>query len=166
MNNHGYFSIGIYHGKHEVNQDTLWRSAYAFGASFVFTIGQRFSRQASDTGKAYCNIPMFNFSTIDDLIEHLPYSCPLVGVELDEEAISLDRFVHPIRATYLLGAEDHGLPEKVRQRCHCLVQIDNLAMCLNVSTVGSLVLYDRMTQRAGTKALNRGKSVVSLYAPY
>jgi hypothetical protein len=33
----GYFGIGIYHGKTEENIGTLWRSAYAYGADFVFT---------------------------------------------------------------------------------------------------------------------------------
>lgn len=37
----GYFGIGILQGKTEGNQGTIWRSAFQFGAAFVFTIGAR-----------------------------------------------------------------------------------------------------------------------------
>ena len=161
MNNRGYFGVGIWHPKCEENQGTLWRSAYAFGAAFAFTIGPRFTKQATDTPKTYLNVPMLTFDDIDDLMHHLPYCCPLVGVELHEGARSLDRFVHPDRAIYLLGAEDHGLPEKVLERCHDIVQIGGLKMCLNVSTVGSIIMYDRLTQKVGTKTQRRDMCVDS-----
>lgn len=157
MNNGGYFGIGLYHPKHEVNQGTLWRSAYAFGANFAFTVGRRFTRQASDTPKAYHHVPMFNFADLDDLIGHLPYDCMFVGVELDEKAHPLDRFVHPRRCCYILGAEDHGLTPAVTSRCHSLVVVPGLKMCLNVATAGSLVMYDRMIQKTGTKTARRGE---------
>ena len=98
---------------------------------------------------------MFNFQTIDDLMSHLPHGCPLVGVELDPRSRPLDRFTHPDRCCYLLGAEDHGLSEEVRDRCHLLVEIPGLRNCLNVSVVGSLVMYDRMIQKVGTKTQRR-----------
>ena len=34
----GYFEIGIYNGKTEVNMGTLWRSAYQLGASGIFIV--------------------------------------------------------------------------------------------------------------------------------
>ncbi len=148
MNNHGYFGVGIFHPKHECNQGTLWRSCFAFGASFCFTIGPRFTKQASDTANAYLHVPMLNFDEMDDMVSHLPYNCPVVGVELDEKACPLDGFVHPDRCVYLLGAEDHGLPAKIIKRCHMLVQIEGLKMCLNVSTVGSILMYDRQIRRS------------------
>lgn len=75
-----FFSIGISHPKHEVNQGTLWRHALSFGAAYCFTVGPRFTKQASDTPKAFRHIPMFNYATIDELVGGLPYDCPLVGV--------------------------------------------------------------------------------------
>lgn len=140
----GYFGVAVWHPKHEVNVGTLWRSAHTYGAAMLATVGRRYSQQASDTCKAPNAIPLHHFTDVDDLIEHLPNSCPLVGVELDERAESLTVFTHPRRALYLLGAEDHGLPADVLARCHYVIQIPTpAAWSLNVSVAGSLVLHDR-----------------------
>lgn len=159
MNTRGYFGIGIWHPKKEINQGTLWRSAFAFGASFIFTVGARFTKQNSDTPSAWHHIPMLTYDTLDELMAHLPFACPLVGVELNKLACPLDRFVHPERACYLLGAEDQGLSPEVMKKCHILVQVPGLASCLNVSTTGSLVLYDRQIQKVGTKCLRRSITI-------
>lgn len=145
----GYFGIGIWHGKTEHNIGTLWRSAHLYGAAFIYTVGQRYKMQASDTPKTRLHTPLFEFATIDDLVEHLPYSCPLIGVELDPRAQSLSRFSHPERACYLLGAEDHGLPLSVLDRCHGVVQIETvMPQSLNVAVAGSLILHHRHTSRS------------------
>jgi len=89
---------------------------------------------------------MYQFETVEDLKSHLPFSCPIVGIELDDRAKPLSKFTHPERACYLLGAEDHGLPANVLEACHHLVQIDGLRMCLNVAVAGSMVLYDRVSR--------------------
>lgn len=68
-------------------------------------------------------------------------------MELTERSAPLSRFTHPISACYLLGAEDHGLPKKILDRCNFLVQVGGLRVCLNVATVGALVLYDRQSKR-------------------
>lgn len=155
MNERGYFGVGIFHPKFEVNQGTLWRSAFAFGADFIFTVGRRFTHQASDTPKSWMSVPMYHYLDMDDLVAHLPHACPLVGVELGEKSRPLDRFCHPTRCCYLLGAEDHGLPPAVVDRCHHLVEVPGLRTCLNVATAGSLVMYDRKIQKAGTKTARR-----------
>lgn len=145
----GYFAIGIYHGKTEVNIGTLWRSAHLYGAAFVFTVGARYHRQASDTPKTPNHTPLFHFATVDDLIEHLPWSCPLVGVEMDERSRPLTS--HPNsweRCAYLLGAEDYGLPQAVLDRCHHLLSIETaMPQSLNVAVAGSIVLHDRHVKR-------------------
>lgn len=143
----GYFGVGVWHPKTEVNVGTLMRTARCFGAAFAFTVGRRYSRQASDTPDVARHVPLFNFSTVDDLANHLPSGCRLVGVELDERAKPLETFTHPVSACYLLGAEDHGLTEEMRQRCHELVYIPGSSHCLNVSVAGSIALYDRMAKR-------------------
>lgn len=141
----GFFGTAIWHPKHETNVGGLWRSAAAFGAAFTATVGARYDRmQASDTSKTRQHTPLFHFSSLDDLLVHLPHSCPLVGVELDPRAELLHEFTHPERALYLLGAEDHGLPPAVTDRCHLLVQVPSVvSWSLNVATAGSLVFYDR-----------------------
>ena len=144
----GYFAIGIMHNRTPANIGTLWRSAQMYDAAFVFTVGARYRRQASDTPKTPKHKPLFHFADLTDLIEHLPDSCPLVGIELDPRAERLSRFLHPERACYLLGAEDHGLTADQRDACHALVQIEApKPQSLNVSVAGSLVMHDRWLRR-------------------
>lgn len=142
----GFFGIGIFHTKSPQNVGTLWRSAHNFGAAFAFTVGKRYQREASDTTKAWRHVPLYHYLDLDDLIEHLPLDCRLVGVELDNRAHSLGGFVHPERACYLLGAEDHGLNPETLRRCHSLVYVPGAERCLNVSVAGSIVLYDRQAK--------------------
>ena len=147
----GYFGIGIYHPKHEVNVGTLWRSAYQLGASFVFTIGQRYSKQASDTPKVWRHIPLMEYSSWDDFREHIPYNCMPIAIEVGGHRLS--NFVHPERAIYIPGAEDHGLPEEVRQVCTQTISIESVRLqSFNVSMAGSIVMYDRLIKN-GPKEL-------------
>lgn len=148
MSERGYFAIGIYHGKAEVNTGTLWRTAHLYGAAFIYTIGRRYRMQASDTPKTPLHTPLFHFDTVADLKKHLPWGAPMVGVELDPRAVQLPAFTHPERAVYLLGAEDHGLPMDVMDQCHSLVTIPSmLPQSMNVSVAGSLMIYDRFTKQ-------------------
>jgi tRNA(Leu) C34 or U34 (ribose-2'-O)-methylase TrmL len=144
----GYWGIGVYHPKKEHNFGTILRNAYSFGASFVYTIGPRFKRQAADTARAWRHVPVFCYQGIEDLLNHLPYGCSLVGVELVKEAIYLPRFSHPERACYLLGAEDYGLPRDVIARCEYAVRIPGAAYCLNLASAATIMMYDRVSKRA------------------
>lgn len=141
----GYFGIAVYHPKTEANIGTLWRHANLYNASFVATVGRRYRRQSSDTTNIERSIPLTHYTDIDDLIEHLPHSCPIIGVELDPRAKVLDSaFNHNDRALYLLGAEDHGLPPDVLDRCHRLVQIPSpKPWSMNVAVAGTLIMHDR-----------------------
>lgn len=146
----GFFGVAIYQPKHDTNVGSLWRTAHIYGAAFMATVGRRYERQASDTTLAAGSVPLLHLSTIDDLVEHLPFGCPLVGVELDDRAVPLDRFAHPPRALYLLGAEDNGLPPAVLARCHHIVQVPAVApMPLNVAVAGSIVIADRHMNPGG-----------------
>lgn len=117
-----------------------------FGAAGVFTVGMRYRPRASDTMRTPTHTPLVHFQDVGDLIEHLPYGCPLVGVELDPRADELGSFAHPERAAYLLGAEDHGLPAGIRDRCHRLVQVETaLPESLNVAAAGAILLHHRHT---------------------
>lgn len=147
----GYFGIGVVNGKVSQNVGTLLRSAYAFGAAFVFTTGTRYQRQCSDTSKAWRHMPLFHFPEVSDLLAYLPYDCRLVGIELDARARDLASAIHPERACYLLGAEDHGLEPDVLARCHEIFQVGGAARCLNVSVAGSIVLWDRQRKAIGTQ---------------
>src|SRR6185312_1312420 len=90
------------------------------------------------------HIPLFHFATIGDAISHLPNETPLIGVELDPRGRQLHEYSHPERAAYLLGAEDAGLPQRVIDMCHDLIEIPTpQPQSMNVATAGSIVLYDR-----------------------
>ena len=147
MNKCGYFGIGIYHGKTKTNIGTLWRSAAILGADFIFTIGRRYKTQASDTMKTPRHIPLYNYADYNDFFRHIPYDCPVVAVELADNSVPLERYVHPKRCIYLLGAEDHGLPENILTRCRDTVQLIG-DYCMNVATAGSIVMYDRAVKGA------------------
>lgn len=146
----GYFGIGIEHGKTAANVGTLWRSAYTFDAAFLFTIGARYTHQCSDTVKAWRHVPLFTYPAFSDFYDNMPRDCRLVGIELDGNATPIERFTHPERCIYVLGAEDGGLSAEAKARCHRLVQLPG-RFCLNVAVAGSIVLFDRHQQMSINK---------------
>lgn len=137
-----YFGIGIQNGKTPENLGVLWRSAQNLGATFIFTIGNRYAKQACDTHNAVKAIPYFHYDTFEAFFDNLPKGARLVGVELDEKASDLETFEHPRRCVYLLGAEDHGLSLKAMDKCHHLVKFKS-EKSLNVAVAGTIVMYDR-----------------------
>jgi tRNA G18 (ribose-2'-O)-methylase SpoU len=146
MKNHrGFFEIGIYHAKYEVNLGTLWRSAYLFGASGIFTIGKRQRHQSSDTIKTNRHIPLREYSNFQDYKKGLPYGTQIVALESNVEVShNLQHFTHPLRTSYLLGAEDHGIPLNILVQCHFIVKIPTIApISLNVATAGSIIMFHR-----------------------
>lgn len=137
-----FFGIGIQNGKTPENLGVLWRTAQNLGASFIFTIGNRYANQACDTHNAVKSLPYFHYETFKEFYKHLPKGARIVGVELTEEAEPLEDFHHPKRCVYLLGAEDHGLSNIAIEKSHFLVKFSSI-LSLNVAVAGSIVLYDR-----------------------
>lgn len=45
--------------KTEANLGTLWRSAWQLGASFIFLVGPRFKKFATDTYETWTRLPCF-----------------------------------------------------------------------------------------------------------
>ncbi|WP_010134429.1 RNA methyltransferase [Ochrovirga pacifica] len=138
----GYFGIGIMNGKTPENLGVLWRSAQNMGASFIYTIGNRYAKQACDTHKAVGAMPYYHYDTFEEFYKFLPKSAVLVGVELDDRAVSLETFEHPKRCVYLLGAEDHGLTKEAIDKSHFLIKFKT-TLSINVAVAGSIVMYDR-----------------------
>ena len=141
----GFFGIGIQNGKTPENLGVLWRSAQNLGASFIFTIGNRYAKQACDTHKAIGAMPYFHYENFNDFFNNLPKGAMLVGVELNEKAVQLETFEHPKRCVYLLGAEDHGLSKNAVDKSHHLVKFKS-ELSLNVSVAGSIIMYDRQAK--------------------
>jgi tRNA G18 (ribose-2'-O)-methylase SpoU len=140
----GYFGIGCINMKTDLNYGTLFRTAQVFEADFLFLIGRRFKKMASDTGKSFKHIPVFEYQTFEDFRAHIPFNCRIVAVET-EGLMMLADFVHPENACYLLGAEDHGIPKEVLEKCHQIVRLPG-ERSLNVAVAGSIVIYDRITK--------------------
>lgn len=139
----GYFAIGVEGISKAVNLGNLLRSAHAFGASFVFTIGadDEAFELGSDTSKASIHLPVYHWRSLKEL--KLPKGCSLVGVEILDEAHDLPSFPHPQRAAYVLGPERGALTPELAARCQHLVRIPS-AFSLNVATAGAIVMYDRL----------------------
>lgn len=142
----GYFGIGIINGKASVNLGTLWRSAHIFDAKFIFTVGKRYSYQASDTKKTWKSIPLVEFEDYRSFQNHMPRDSKLVFVEQTTDAVLIERFKHPDQAVYLLGAEDRGIPSEIlRTDAYATIKIAG-GDSLNVAVAGSIVMYDRYRQ--------------------
>lgn len=138
----GFFGIAMYHPKTSHNWGTLLRTALLMEADFVACVGSRFTPQASDTLKSHRHMPVFRYQSFEDFKASMPYDCKLIGVEMTEDAFTLKNFKHPERAIYLLGAEDHGLPERVIEECHGIIKLAG-EFSMNVAVAGSIVIYHR-----------------------
>jgi len=90
-----YFGIGIQNGKTPENLGVLWRTAQNMGASFIFTIGNRYAKQGCDTHNAVKSMPYYHYETFEEFFTRLPKGARLVGVELNDRAEDLETFHHP-----------------------------------------------------------------------
>ena len=153
----GYFGIGVEGISKPMNVGNLFRSAHAFGASFVFWIRPHRTAfgAASDTSRGHAHLPAYTWSSPADI--SLPQGCKLVGVELLEEAVDLPSFKHPLQAAYVLGPERGSLSPGLAGRCDHIVKIPT-KFCVNVGVAGAIVMYDRLLAlgRFATRPLHDG----------
>ena len=165
-NTRGYFGIGAESISKSVNLGSLLRSAHAFGASFVFTLGAdgRALEMRSDTSHADSHVPVYHWRSLDEM--QLPKGCSLVGIEILDAAADLPSFPHPLRAAYVLGPERGVLSQGLVARCQHLVRIPT-AFSLNVATAGAIVMYDRVRSlgRFPPRPLKEGAEAMAL-APH
>lgn len=147
----GYFAAGVDGISKPMNLGNLLRIAHAFGASFFFTVAGkvRLSEAESDTSRAERNLPVYHFESAKDL--RLPVGCPLVGVEITDDAIELPRFKHPRQAAYVFGAERMSLSQEILSRCEFVVKIPT-RFSINVGMAGAIVMYDRLLSWGGYPA--------------
>jgi tRNA G18 (ribose-2'-O)-methylase SpoU len=140
----GYFGIGIERVSKAMNVGSLFRSAHAFGAGFVFTVAAAYPRPEggkSDTSDAPGALPFYSFPDVPSMI--LPEGCSLVGVELLDDAVDLPSFHHPRCAAYVMGPERGRLSPEMTARCDFLIRIPT-RFSVNVGIAGALVMYDRV----------------------
>lgn len=139
----GYFAVGVEGISKPMNVGAIMRTAHAFEASFVFTIGAVYSKREggrSDTSDAPAHLPLHEYDGLDDFT--LPRGCELVGVELTDDAVDLPSFRHPQRAAYVLGPERGSLSPELSARCTHVVKIPT-RFCVNVGVAAAIVMYDR-----------------------
>jgi len=140
----GYFGIGCERISKAMNLGALLRTSHAFGASFAFTINAHHRARMidrADTSKSDQHLPLYEWESLEAM--HLPKGCTLVGVELDETAIDLPSFRHPLNVAYILGPEKGSLSAEATAKCTHLVKIPT-RFCVNVSLAAALVMYDRV----------------------
>lgn len=144
---YGFFGIGILNNTDEINIGTLWRSAFVFGASFIFTIGKKYKIEGSDVTKTWTKIPLYHYQSFDDFKENLPYSTQIIAVEMGQKSNPIGKFQHPDRAVYLLGNEISGLPIQIIEQCQSVIKLPG-EFSLNVAVSGSIVMYDRINKQS------------------
>ena len=140
----GYFGIGVEGVSKAMNVGTLFRTAHAFGASFVFTVRAQYNRREgghADTSDTPRSVPTYAFDGLPDF--RLPQGCRLVGVEISDEAIELPSFRHPRQAAYILGSEREGLSKDMQALCEHIVKIPT-RFSVNLGVAGALIMYDRL----------------------
>jgi tRNA G18 (ribose-2'-O)-methylase SpoU len=139
----GYFAIGVEGISKAMNVGSLFRSAHAFGASFVFTVAAVYTRGEggkSDTSDTLGHVPFYSFPDIPAMV--LPKGCALVGVELTDDAVDLPSFHHPPQAAYIMGPERGSLSPEMTGQCDFVIKIPT-RFCVNVGVAGAIVMYDR-----------------------
>lgn len=142
----GYFGIGVERISKAANVGTLFRTAHAFGASFIFTVASQYRKsdlRASDTADTPRSLPLHEFADVASL--RLPRDCRLVGIELTEDAVELPSFRHPRQAAYILGSEREGLSAPMQQHCDHIIRIP-MRFSVNLAVAGAIVMYDRLIQ--------------------
>lgn len=145
----GYFGVGSERISKQMNLGAVMRTAHAFGAGFIFTVGTRLKeREAalSDTSRSADHVPFYEWDSPEKIV--LPKGCVLVGAELDERAVDLPTFPHPLNAAYILGPEKGDLSDAAKSRCAHLVKIPT-RFCVNLSVAAAIVMYDRMLTLGG-----------------
>ncbi len=145
----GYFGIGAERISKAMNLGAVLRTGHAFGASFAFTVNAHHRAREinlSDTAKSAAHLPLYEWARLDEM--RLPKKCVLVGVELDERAVKLPSFRHPLNAAYLLGPEKGDLSPEAKALCAHIVKIPT-DFCVNLSVAAAIVMYDRMLTMGG-----------------
>ena len=119
------------------------RAAQCYGARLILVGGLRMPRLGhlvTDTRKAYRHTPVL---LVDDIMDHIPYDCVPVAVDLVEGARDLRGYTHPERACYIFGPEDGTLGRRVLERSRDKIMVPTVG-CMNLAATVNVVLYSRL----------------------
>ena len=140
----GYFGIGIEGVSKPMNLGSLLRTAHAFGASFLFTIGglvQRRQIENADTSSAMANLPLHEFRISP------AFSCR-AAAGLSAWSCCPTRSTCRASATRPRPPTCSGPSAPACRRRSRSAAISSSAFptrfCVNLAIAGALVMYDRM----------------------
>lgn len=139
----GYAAIGLDRPKDTANLGGVLRAAGCYEASLVMLSGGRMGKYATDTMKAYRQIPCLE---VDDLLASIPFGAMPVAVELSDRARPLHDFNHPQMALYIFGPEDGSIRKDVLDRVPVVVSVPTRG-CMNLAATVNVVLYDRLAKQ-------------------
>ncbi len=149
----GYTGIVLINPKYDPNVGIVMRTAQIFNVDFVWTIGpERYKRHRTDTCKAELNIPISNFRTWEEAWDARPNCSEFIAVELSNQSIDIERFIHPPRGIYVFGPEDGSVPHNVFKNCRYKIKLPG-SISLNLATAVAITIFDRM------KGLNYAKNL-------
>lgn len=141
----GFAAIGLVGPKIESNVGGALRAAHCYGAALLVLEYPRFVHRSTNVTKAQRHIPMI----VGEISAHRPYDCPLVAVEILDDAIPLPSFNHPERAFYVFGPEDGSIPKHIVARAQHIISVPT-HFCMNLAATVNVVLYDRLAKRGGS----------------
>jgi tRNA(Leu) C34 or U34 (ribose-2'-O)-methylase TrmL len=136
-----HFSLAIIGGKYRENLGHIMRLALNFGASSIYLVGCKYTRQAADTLNTAHTIPVVECEEIPDIV-----GTQRVYLELSPDAVPLPEYSHPKRALYIIGPENGSLDVPHGFDC---VEIQTVAS-MNQSQATAVLLYDRKAKEMRT----------------
>jgi len=139
----GYAAIGLDNPKDKHNVGSVLRAAMCYNVALVVSSGHRYKKAPTDTLKGYRHIPFLQ--GMESVLNHIPYDCVPIAVDLLPDAKSLTTFNHPERAFYIFGAEDATLGERITSKCKYKIFIPT-TFCMNLAATVNVVLYDRLAK--------------------
>ncbi len=132
-----HFSLAIVGGKYRENLGHIMRLALNYGASGIYLVGCKYTRQAADTLNTARTIPVVECDEIPEIV-----GTRRVYLELSPDATPLPHYEHPKQALYVIGPEDGSCD--VAHGADC-VEVETVA-CMNQSQSVAVLLYDRMAK--------------------
>ena len=142
----GFACIALDRPTDPVNVGHALRAAFCFDARLVIiggeTSGIRLPKLHTDPMRSFRHVPVIRSKI---LLDAVPESTAIVGIELSDDASTLMDFKHPERACYVFGPENGSISDEILSRCNHKIMIPTMAS-LNMGMTVNIVMYDRLAK--------------------